>query len=275
MAKIGLKYPVYKGVTSGVIAKAIEATIAIETSDVTLFADDSIAERDASFTKGTITLGLDDLSASIQNEFLGHAVSSDEITANISDIAPYVGIGFYGKAVKNKVNYWRAIWFPKVQFKEPGDSNKTKGESTEFQTPSIEGTIIQDDNGMWKKEKTFSNEADAIAYLNVLAGIPISASAGLSALSMTGAGGALSPAFGSAFRYYTYGGLTAASVTVTATAASHTIKLYVDGVYTQTLTSATASAAIAMTLGTKKLTIIAQEAGKQSQTTEIIVVKIS
>lgn len=102
----------------------------------------------------------------------------------------------------------------------------------------------------------------------------LTASTGLSALALTGAGGALSPAFANGTYYYTFDGVTATSVTVTATAASHTLDLYVDGVFTQTLTSGSASSAIAMAeVGSKKLTILARENGKTTKTYEIIVVK--
>jgi hypothetical protein len=103
----------------------------------------------------------------------------------------------------------------------------------------------------------------------------IVASGGLTALSLTGTGGTLAPAFGAAVRSYAFTGVTAASVTVTATAANHTLKLYVDGVFTQTLTSGSASSAIAMSIGSKKLTILAYEAGKTIQVTEIVVQKAS
>lgn len=275
MAKIGLRYPVYKGATTqGVIGKAIQADVTIETSEAKLYADDVIAESDKSFKSGKIILGIDDLSDSIQKDLLGHSIDvTGEITANKNDQSNYVGIGFYGTKQVSGVKKYRAVWFPMVQFAEPGDSNKTKGENMEFSTPTIEGTIMLDDNGDWKKEKTFELESDAIAYLNAKAGIPVLASAGLSALSLTGTGGALSPAFAAGNRYYIFGGVTGASVTVTATAANHTIQLFVDGVFSQNLTSGVASAAIPMVIGSKKLTIVAHEAGKQSQTTEIIVVK--
>lgn len=273
MARIGLKYPVYKGTTGGVIGKAIQADVTIESNNVTLYADDVVRESDVSFKSGKITLGVDDLSDAIQTAFLGHAVSGGEVSSNSADVAPYVGVGFYGVKVVGGTKKYRAIWFPKVQFAEPADSNKTKGESVEFATPTLEGTIMTDDSGVWKNEQTFNAEADAIAYLNTKAGLEVLASTGLSALSMTGTGGTLSPSFGEAVRYYTYGGVTGASVTVTATAADHDIKLYVDGVLSQTLVSGTASSAIAMSTGAKKLTIVAQESGKATQTTEIIVVK--
>lgn len=102
----------------------------------------------------------------------------------------------------------------------------------------------------------------------------LSQSSGLSALTLTGTGGSLSPAFANGVYYYTFGGVSAASVTVTATAAGHSLKLYVDGVYSQDLTSAQASSAIPLVkdVGTK-LTIVAQEDGKGSVAYEIVVVK--
>lgn len=174
MAKIGLKYPVYKSKNkSGVIGKAIQADISISVNEVYLYADDGVAESDKSFQSGTITLGIDDLSDEIQVEFLGHTQDEEtgEITAKGNDENPYVGIGFYGvKKVKGARKY-RAIWLPKVQFAEPEDTNSTKGDNIEFNTPTIEGTIMLDDNGVWKKENTFDTEADAIAYLEEKAGI--------------------------------------------------------------------------------------------------------
>lgn len=102
------------------------------------------------------------------------------------------------------------------------------------------------------------------------------ASAGLSALSLTGTGGTLSPTFANGTHYYTFGGVSASSVTITATAASHTLKLYIDGVYSRDLTSGIASSAIPLTLNVgKKLTIVAQEEGKTPVVNEIVVVKTS
>lgn len=174
MATIGLKYPVYKGETSqGVIGKAIQADISIEVNDVKLYADDAIAESDKSFSSGTITLGIDDLSDTIQTDLLGHAVDAetDEIIAKGTDDSPYVGIGFYGTKKVGGVRKYRAIWLPKVQFAEPADTNATKGEIIEFQTPTLEGTIMLDDDGAWKYEQTFTTEAEAKTYLENKAGI--------------------------------------------------------------------------------------------------------
>lgn len=173
MAKIGLKYPVYKGENAaGRIAKAIQADITVETNDATLYADDGVAETDKSFRRGTITLGLDDLPDEAQVALLGHTKDDNgEITAHYEDAPPYVGIGFYGTKVVNNQRKYRAIWLPRVQFAEPSDTHSTQGENLAFSTPTITGTIMTDDTGVWKQEQTFTTESDAIEYINEKAGI--------------------------------------------------------------------------------------------------------
>jgi phi13 family phage major tail protein len=245
-------------------------------NDIKAYADDGIAESDKSFKSGTITLGVDNVTDDVQNLLLGHAVAGSEITASGADVVPYVGIGFYGAKKVSDVTYYRAIWLPKVQFSEPADANATKGESLAFGNHVLVGTIMLDASNNWKQEKTFALEADAIAYLNTKAGIPVSASGGLTALSLTGTGGTLAPSFLAGKLVYSFGGVSASSVTVTPTAANHTIKLYVDGVYSQDIVSGAASASISVTINVMKvLTLVAQEVGKASQTTTINVLKTS
>lgn len=117
---------------------------------------------------------------------------------------------------------------------------------------------------------------EAVLKISGKPSLNISASAGLSALTLTAVGGAISPAFATGLRSYTFIGITAASVTITPTAASHTIKLYIDGVYSQDIVSASASSAIALTIAVSKLlTLVVNEPGKNSITYSIIVNKVS
>jgi predicted secreted protein len=103
-----------------------------------------------------------------------------------------------------------------------------------------------------------------------------SASAGLSALSVTGTGGTLAPTFATATVDYIFDGVTASSVTVTATAASHTLLLYVDGAYTEELTTAVASSSIPLEEDViKVLTIVAYEENKVPVIYEIAVLRPS
>jgi predicted secreted protein len=99
-------------------------------------------------------------------------------------------------------------------------------------------------------------------------------SGGLTALTLTGVAGTLTPAFNVNNNLYAFSGVTATSATITATAANHTINLFVDGVLTQTLNSGVASAAIPITtVGSKKLTLVVNEPAKAPKVYEIALVK--
>jgi phi13 family phage major tail protein len=285
MATKGLKYPIaaeYDDSTGTysnafVVGKAVSVSAKYDTDDASLYADDVLIDSENGFVSGTVTTEIEDLTLGNRAILLGHATVSNGFTGSTTDKAPYVGFGFYGAATRSK---WVAIWYHKVMFKEPSDEMATKKDKTEYKTPSLEAKLMVDIANKWITVNEFDAEADAVAWLNGKAGLPVEESTGLSNLAMSGTGGSLSPAFGAAIRYYTFGGLTGTSFTLTATAAGHTLKLYeeVDGELTllQTLTSGSASSAIAMaSAGVKKLVLTAQETGKATQTTEIIVVKVS
>ena len=49
----------------------------------------------------------------------------------------------------------------------PNDAATTQGETIEWQTPQLTGTIMRDDSAKhaWKREATFTTEAQAEAYI--------------------------------------------------------------------------------------------------------------
>lgn len=189
MAKVGLKYPVYAPATEAdgaisygtgaVLAKAISAKISIKTNETELYADDALAETDKSFSSGTVSMGIDELDDTAKVNLLDYiegntvdaAIGTKELIAPANASPAFVGFGFYGKVVRNKVTRWRAIWLKKVQFAEPSDDLKTQGDKVEFATPEIAGTIMKAADGNWKEEGTFETEAKAKAYLDGKCGL--------------------------------------------------------------------------------------------------------
>lgn len=183
MAKIGLKnfyYSVatentttgaltYSGATK--LAKAISATFEPTVSDATLYADDAIAERDAGVTGGTLTLGIDRYDTTTAAALLGHTVDSNgEMVSNVNDTPATCGVGRVVTLMQDGAYKYRAVFFPKVVFQEPSSDNSTKGETTEFGTYEISGTVIPPVDGNWRKEQIFDTEAAAVAYLVGLMG---------------------------------------------------------------------------------------------------------
>ena len=198
MATIGLSKPyfaVYSAAGStvsyangAVMGKATEANIEIDTTeDNNLYADNAIAETDRTFAGGTLTLSTDDLSQEVSKAILGLAeqtitgiegvtdTSVKELLYDDQQQTPYLGVGFIIKKKVGGVYKWRGVILTKVMFSAPADAATTQGETIEWQTPELSATIMRDDstNHMWKREATFTTEAQAEAYIKDRLGITV------------------------------------------------------------------------------------------------------
>ena len=190
MATIGLSKPYYAAYSAAenvvtyangaVMGKATEANIEINTSDNNnLYGDNAIAETDRQFTSGTLTLSTTDLSQEVSKAILGlkeetldsiTGVTDEDVSELIYDdtqAIPYLGVGFIVKKVVNCVTMWRGIVLTKVMFSIPSAAATTQGETITWQVPSLTATIMRDDSAtrMWKREATFTTEAQAEAYI--------------------------------------------------------------------------------------------------------------
>lgn len=200
MATIGLSKPYYAiysetgGVVSysdgAVMGKATEANISIETTeDNNLYGDNGLAETDRRFTNGSLTLSTTDLSQEVSKAILGLTeqaitgvdgvtdTSVKELVYDDTQVTPYLGVGFIIKKKVNGAYKWRGVVLPKVMFSVPEDAATTQGESIEWQTPELTGAIMRDDSAthMWKREATFTTEAQAEAYIKNRLSITVAA----------------------------------------------------------------------------------------------------
>lgn len=196
MATIGLSKPYFSvysaaGTTvsysnGAVMGKATEANIDIDTTeDNNLYADNAVAETDRTFAGGTLTISTDDLSQEVSKAILGLTeqaitgidgvtdTSVKELVYDDTQVTPYLGVGFIIKKKVGGAYKWRGVVLPKVMFSVPEDAATTQGESIEWQTPELTGAIMRDDSAthVWKKEATFTTEAQAEAYIKARLGI--------------------------------------------------------------------------------------------------------
>lgn len=152
MATIGLDKLYYSKITESdtgdetygtpiQLAKAIEADIAIELLEAILYADDGADTTIKEFKSGTLTLGIDDIGVQAAQDLTGATLDSNGVLVSTGEDEPQsVAIGFRAKTAKGKYRYF---WLYRVKFGIPGASLKTRGDSIEFSTPSIEGTITR------------------------------------------------------------------------------------------------------------------------------------
>ena len=169
MATIGLDKLYYAPITEDTngeetygtpvqLAKAISADLSVELAEATLYADDGASEVVKEFKSGTLSLGVDDIGASVAAALVGVTVDKNNVIISTSeDATPYVAIGFRAKKSNGKYKYF---WLYRVKFGIPATNFATKGDSITFSTPTIEGTVMrrnkEDTNGNhpWKAEVT-------------------------------------------------------------------------------------------------------------------------
>jgi len=182
MAKIGLnnfRYAVATvnetdgSITYGTVkkpGKAVSFTFEPNVSDATLYADDSLAESDNRVTGGSCTMGIDRMDAETMAEILGHEYDSEtnEVISNVNDVAPYIGVGRVTRLMVDGTQKFRATFLAQCKMSEPSDDDNTMGESVEFSTYELNGTVVVPADGNWRRESTFSTQAEAISYLEGL-----------------------------------------------------------------------------------------------------------
>lgn len=172
--------PTYGTSGSGfLIGKAITGNLTINRNSNPLYADDAIAEDDNGITSMDLELGLDDLMEDIQDKMgLLKAVTagSPSVTTyyDTSASAKAIGVGYIRVRRKNGVTKYQAIWIYKSIFSKNSENSQTKGESIEWNTPTVNGRCIGlpiDSTGdlSYRKIQNFDTEADAATWLNGLA----------------------------------------------------------------------------------------------------------
>lgn len=152
------------------LAGAIECKVALETVNAVLYADDQIKEEITEFRSGTITIGIDNDDDTIFAEILGKTIDVENgfVISNVNDTPILVGFGHVVPKIVGGKRKYKVEFFYKVKFKPFMTDAKTKGDSLEFTTPSVEATIFPKDNGDWENHHTFDTEAEANTALDAL-----------------------------------------------------------------------------------------------------------
>lgn len=152
MATIGLDKLFYSKITENEngeetyatpvpLAKAMTAELSIELAEATLYADDGASEIVKEFQSGTLTLGIDDIGTAVAEDLTGAKIDNNKVLISaVEDGGCPVAVGFRAKKSNGKYRYF---WLYRVKFGIPATNLTTKGESIEFSTPSIEGTVTR------------------------------------------------------------------------------------------------------------------------------------
>ena len=169
----GKKYAALTGSKVPCLEKVIDEKFSAEYNSAELYADDALAETDYSFKKGSIAITVAHDEDERDAELMGNTINDGEVVKTIADTAPEFGYGHIVTKMVGGVKKYKVEFFPRVKFTKITTDAKTRGESVEFGTTAIEGTVYPldaDFNGMtagtWEKHQTFATEAEAEAYLD-------------------------------------------------------------------------------------------------------------
>ena len=151
------------------LAKAMSADLSVELAEATLYADDGAAEIVKEFKSGTLSLGVDDIGATVASDLTGATIDKNGVVISTGeDGGDPVAIGFRAKKSSGKYKYF---WLYKVKFGIPATALATKGDSITFSTPTIEGTILRRNKldgankHPWKAEVTEGETGVAVATI--------------------------------------------------------------------------------------------------------------
>ena len=171
----GDKYKALTGSKVPEFEKVVDEKFAPEYNTAELYANDALCESDYSFKKGTLSLTVADDEDTFVAEIMGNTVSTGEVVSSVDDTAPEVGYGHILPKLVSNVKKYKVEFFPRVKFTKVTTDNKTRGESIEFSTTAIEGTVYpleKEVNGLavgtWEKHQTFATLAEAETYLDGL-----------------------------------------------------------------------------------------------------------
>lgn len=171
------------------VGHMMKADLSWKHGDAKLHGDNGLVERDNSITEGALTVGTTHISMAGREMMLGvekyNTPTTGEVQeyANNDEPAPYVGCGYVASDVDDGTEKYIAYWYFKCQFQQDNENFETKGDSVNYQTPELVGTIFAvkpDTTGKnkFRKFAEFATEAAAIAWLDALAGITQSSGGG-------------------------------------------------------------------------------------------------
>ena len=163
------------------VGHLMKANISWNRGDVKLFGDDKLVDKDNSITSGTLSIDSTYLDRTDRNTLLDLTNYNTAGTGETQEYclgdeaSPYVGAGYVWKDNLITSKPYIAYWYWKVQFSLNEDM-ETKGESTQYNVPTIEGEVfavqpMANLKNKFRLEADFASEADAIAWVNAKANV--------------------------------------------------------------------------------------------------------
>ena len=165
-----------------ILAKMMSCTVTPTQSNVEVYGDDAVAEKDNSVTGAGVTLNTTYLPTKPAAYMFGSEYKEktetepEQIISKDSDEAPEVAYGYIDGHKQDGKKRFRVRVIPCIVFNQPAETSNTKGNTVAFTTPSISGTAKVDPvTSEWKHDYFFDTAKEAIDFLKTTMGIAAAA----------------------------------------------------------------------------------------------------
>lgn len=162
------------------IAEAVSASLSWERSNNNFYGDDEVLDSDNGINGYTLDFEPSGLTDEARAYILGETVQTGEYSVT-DQSSPEVGFG-YVRVMRSTntagkvVTAYEGWWFYRMKFGVSSEETRTKEGGIEWRIPTLNGTgmgVRLDSTGTAKYavHKSFTTQADAVAYVNGKAGI--------------------------------------------------------------------------------------------------------
>lgn len=186
MAAIGMKHlvgaPWAESQTEGqlpkygngmIIGRAISSNVTFQRNESELYADDVLAESDDTMTGGTIDMTVAEILDEVGAVIFGNKKDEDDAYHDSDLSSPYIGLGYLREMKFQGISTYRCTWLYKVQLAPAEETANTRGENVAWQSQRVTGKVLgvtlDDGSTRFRSWKTFTDAAQATAWLNAKA----------------------------------------------------------------------------------------------------------
>lgn len=139
------------------ISPAISANVTPNYNIAKLSGDDRVVYIEESLGDIDVEIAITDLTDADYALLLGITPNADGVIEETADDqAPYVALGFEMAKPDGGV---ALRWYYKGKFQKPSETSATKGDTTEFQTPTISAKFMAREDGKWRARVDYVSAA--------------------------------------------------------------------------------------------------------------------
>jgi phi13 family phage major tail protein len=143
------------------LAPAVNASIPSGGESATDYGDDGPTETASSFSSIEVQIETTQLNIAHQALLMGYRYENGMLIKSADAVPPYFALGFQSMKADGSYLY---IWLYKGRFQTLEQPFQTKGESVEFQHPTITATFIKrDSDDLWQIAGDSSDETFLLA----------------------------------------------------------------------------------------------------------------